>query len=176
MQPFRPPAGIALLLLLASSCVLADSKVYKYRMPDGSLLYTQNRAPAGKLESVIQVASPTPAQVARAQREVAADRALADRLEADRNRGRMVAAENRLRQAADALANAEIALRAGAEPLPGERVGNVNGTSRLNEAYWDRMVALRRSVDEARLRLDVAAADVEAGRLASAPVVGSSGQ
>lgn len=52
------------------------------------------------------------------------------------------------------LAAAEHALKQGRTPLPGERRGNVNGTSRLTPAYFDRVGALENAVAQAREQLD----------------------
>jgi hypothetical protein len=57
-------------------------------------------------------------------------------------------------KAEEALREAEQALANGKEPLPGERTGNVGGTSRLNEKYWDRQRSLEEAVAEARERLN----------------------
>jgi hypothetical protein len=55
------------------------------------------------------------------------------------------------------LRAAKAAQVAGKEPLPGERRGNVNGSSRLTEAYWERQNALNADVAKARKRLNRAA-------------------
>ena len=40
------------------------------------------------------------------------------------------------------------------EPLPGERSGNVGATSRLNEAYFQRVAGLEKAVADAKKELD----------------------
>lgn len=50
-----------------------------------------------------------------------------------------------------ALASAERALNLGRDPLPHERVAG--GAGRLSAAYFERVLALERAVDEARARL-----------------------
>jgi hypothetical protein len=55
-----------------------------------------------------------------------------------------------------ALKNAEAALAAGKEPLPGERTGTVGGGSRLNEAYFARQKSLEDAVAAARKRVEEA--------------------
>lgn len=52
------------------------------------------------------------------------------------------------------LAQSQKALQEGRTPLPGERKGKVGGGSRLDEAYFQRLRGLERSVEQARLRLD----------------------
>jgi hypothetical protein len=59
----------------------------------------------------------------------------------------MVAAENALRRA-------EAAKAAGEEPLPGERLGLVNGKSRLGPDYWARQERLERAVAAAQKRFE----------------------
>jgi hypothetical protein len=41
----------------------------------------------------------------------------------------------------------------GVEPLPGERTGNVDGKTRLNESYWARQRALEKAVSYAERNL-----------------------
>jgi hypothetical protein len=60
-----------------------------------------------------------------------------------------------------ALQKAEEALKAGAEPAEGERLGVVTPPgkrqrSRLSEDYWSRQKQLEQDVDQARRRYDAA--------------------
>ncbi|MGB8433057.1 MAG: hypothetical protein WCE38_02175 [Burkholderiales bacterium] len=50
------------------------------------------------------------------------------------------------------------------EPLPGERTGNANGTSRLNDAYWARQAENEAAVKEAKARRTAAVAARNAAR------------
>jgi hypothetical protein len=52
------------------------------------------------------------------------------------------------------LDNAEQALQEGLTPLPGERLGVVDGHTRLSPAYWARVRGLRLAVEASRDRLD----------------------
>ena len=66
---------------------------------------------------------------------------------------------NRALEAQDArlaLKNAEAARDAGKEPLPGERLGNVGGGSRLSEGYFARQKGLEDAVAAARRRVEEA--------------------
>jgi len=56
--------------------------------------------------------------------------------------------------ARQALQNAQQALQSGLEPLPGERLGIVDGHTRLSPAYWARVQSLRLAVEAARDRVD----------------------
>ena len=62
----------------------------------------------------------------------------------------------RVQSAQKALDEAEAALAAGKEPLPGERIGTAGGASRLTEAYDARQRQLQQAVDKARRDLDTA--------------------
>lgn len=48
------------------------------------------------------------------------------------------------------------ALEAESEPREGERSQNTNGTSRLNENYFNRLAELQKNVDDARTKLEAA--------------------
>ncbi|MCG6873751.1 MAG: hypothetical protein LJE97_01545 [Betaproteobacteria bacterium] len=147
------------LLGLAATPALAQH-VYKYRMPDGTTLYTDSQSGftdqyiKGKLEETLAEPAPAPTEVdaaMRARREAramnASDAAKAQASGADSAYGMLVAARQ-------ALQNAEQALQAGLEPLPGERLGIVDGHTRLSPAYWARVRKLREDVEAARDRVD----------------------
>jgi len=134
--------------------------IYKYRMPDGTILYTDSRSgftdqyTKGKLEETLTEPAPPPEQVDAAMRARRDARNLNTR-DADKAQGSGVdAAYAMVVQARQALHDAEQALQAGLEPLPGERLGIVNGHSRLSPAYWARVDKLRQDVEAARDRLD----------------------
>jgi len=77
---------------------------------------------------------------------------------------RLREADEALRAANAALAQARKQLELGKEPLPGERTGMVNGMSRLNETYWARQAANEAAVKEAEARRDAALAARNAAR------------
>src|ERR1019366_3417330 len=58
--------------------------------------------------------------------------------------------------ALDALKEAQQRREAGVEPLPGERLGNADGGSRLRRSYFERQQALDREVSAAQERLEQA--------------------
>jgi len=58
--------------------------------------------------------------------------------------------------AEQALREAEDRQRRAVEPLPGERLGNVDGHSRLTPDYFARQRAMAAEVEAARARLDEA--------------------
>jgi hypothetical protein len=134
--------------------------VYKYRLPDGTILYTDSqsgytdRYTNGKLEETLIEPTPSPAEVdsaMHARRESRARNSAA--ANATQSTG-IDAAYAMVGDARQALQNAEAALQVGLEPLPGERLGNVDGHTRLSPAYWARVRGLRLNVHATRDRLD----------------------
>ena len=55
-----------------------------------------------------------------------------------------------------ALKDAEARREQGREPLPGERLGTVAGTSRLTEKYFERQAMLEQELERARERCEQA--------------------
>lgn len=158
MKPVRLALALA-LFGLATTPAFAQH-VYKYRMPDGTTLYTDSQSgftdqyTKGKLEETIPEPPPAPEQVgaamhakseARAKNASEAAKAAADGVDAAY--AMVVSARQQLQQA-------EQALQAGLTPLPGERLGLVDGGTRLSPAYWARVDKLRQNVEAARDRLE----------------------
>ena len=150
-----PMLGCALLALMLD-CVSAR-EVYKYRMPDGRIVYSGEVMTQGKLLEVLPPPPASPKQVeseqrAKLQSERAQERAIVKRLES------MDAVEAEIKAAALALEAAKAAAAAGVEPLPGERLGIANkpGRTRMSDDYWRRQRQLERALDAARERLDAA--------------------
>jgi len=75
-----------------------------------------------------------------------------EEMKAARERGD--AKQDQLRQAEEAVRQAEAALANGKEPLPGERIGIAGGGSRLNDVYWERQKKLREDLVKARDNLN----------------------
>jgi ParB-like chromosome segregation protein Spo0J len=137
--------------------------IYKYRMPDGTIMYTDSRSGfsdqyiQGKLEETLTEPAPARDHVDAAMRAHRDARNLNARDAQKAQEGGVDAAYAMMVEARQALQNAEQALQVGLEPLPGERLGLVNGHSRLSPAYWARVDKLRQDVEAARDRLDRAA-------------------
>lgn len=154
----RLQALLPLGAVLAFAMAGADAReVYKYRLPDGRILYTSEVSTTGKLLEVLPEPAPAPRvieseRLAKQKRERdALENAVAKRL----NTRDAIDAE--IKAATRALADAQAAAEADLEPLEGERLGTVRkGKTRLSESYWERQRALRNAVDEARRRLDAA--------------------
>lgn len=161
----RRAAAALCTAALALPAVAADKPVYKYRLPDGGVLYSdQLDRSTGRLEQVLTAApAPAPQQVEAARRAVERELASSERPK-DQRADSVDAASHDVGAARRALADAQAALQRGLEPLPGERRGNVDGRSRLTEAYWARVARLRDDVERARQRLDDATARLQALR------------
>jgi hypothetical protein len=150
-------------ICLAVAPLVAFGTIYKVRMPDGSILFTDSPPPGGKIIEERQ-ATPTPAVAlprpparpasgatgpskpatpAASARPGAAAEAVPQTLEA---------AMAEISDAERELAVARRRLETGLEPLPGERLGTAKGGSRLSPDYERRLAALEREVAEAETR------------------------
>jgi len=156
MQPVRL-ASIALLAALAG---VASAQTYRYVYPDGRVIYSDKPVPGARLQG--EVAPPPPGAAPAAPRE-GAPKPPGDDPVAARLRLRAEADEE-VRQAEQALAQARAQLESGKEPLPGERTGTASGGSRLNEAYDARQRANGQAVAAARARFERAVAARNASR------------
>lgn len=162
MKTVRLALALALLGLAATPAFAQH--IYKYRMPDGTMLYTDNQSGftdqyiKGKLEETIAEPPPAPAQVNAAMHAQSEARAKNASEAAKAAAGGVDAAYAMVVSARQQLQQAEQVLQAGLEPLPGERLGIVDGHTRLSPAYWARVDRLRQAVEAARDRLDRASA------------------
>ena len=127
---------------------MAAQMLYKSTMPDGRIIYGDKPVPgAAKVEE-----SKPDTSKAGIQTVAPGDAAALKRMEQERLKHER--ADERVRTAEKALADAETALAKGEEPLPGERTGTAGGASQLNEAYWKRQKKLKDDVERARLALE----------------------
>ncbi len=150
-----------------------STKIYREITPDGRVVYTDKARKGARIDHTITVepaikgnlwtteAGARPVVPPRAERTpvqrvasipVPGKRKTYDEATSDVIRAEMLLEDARKRQ------------QAGVEPLPGERTGNVNGTSRLNEAYFRRQQALAEDVAAAEEALKKAAAERNALR------------
>jgi len=139
--------GIVALLLVASPALAPADTIFKYQRPDGRIVYSDSTVKGAKRIGVLDLPAPPPA-VPRGPRfssELATTR-----------RAELAAADAEIREATQALRDAEARQKQGVEPLPGERLGMVGGNSRLAESYFDRQQELATEVDMARARLNEA--------------------
>jgi hypothetical protein len=144
-------------LWLSSGAALHAQTLYEWREPGGTVVYSQLRPEDGSsvrtlvLRDLSGPSRTTALRVAvqSAPASLSARRALA-------------VADGRVDRAIDRLQRAERAVRAGQEPLPGERQHLVNGHSRLTRAYFDRISLLENDVTQARAELQAAYAERDA--------------
>ena len=156
--------GCCLGCIAAVAAVPASGDtIYRYRLPDGRVIYVDAPLLQGELQRVLRTERRTPGELwarwARAENQAAQARLLAEPYARERASAYM---EVRRVQAEGAVDRAQRHREAGAEPLPGERVGNFGGGSRLRPEYFVRQDALDRAVMNAQSRLDRARAN-EAG-------------
>ena len=145
---------VMLSLLFLAGRPVGAWEVYRYRMPDGSVVYTHEVSTTGKLEEIIGAPPPDSAQVEQAlrvkrKREDDRINLIASQREADLN---VVVAE--ISNQTTALEAAKQKLKSGLEPGPDERLGTAGGHTLLSPAYWQRVRKLQLAVDNARERLD----------------------
>ena len=141
---------LVLVLLLAASGASAQT-MYKSTMPDGKVIYGEKPAPGA--QRVEMIASPPPKSgitIVTPADKTQVDKRIQQRSTIEN------AKQHELDEARRQLQQAEAALEAGKEPLPGERIGTAGGASRLTDAYWERQKKLEQAVDSARARLDKA--------------------
>jgi hypothetical protein len=152
-----------LLILIGAMALLCgaaptDSQIlYKYTGGDGKIVYSDSPPPKGvAFEKILVDTSKT--GVTPLQRDNAGKSSEIEDFEARARERRVKEAEHDqlmagLQQNYDA---AVAALEAANTPQEGERTQNVNGTSRLNENYFNRIAELQKNVDDARAKLDAA--------------------
>lgn len=140
----------------AASAVTAHAEsLYKWRGKNGVVTYSQT-APQGVDASAVEtvnVTTLTPAQQRAAltllRKDERAGNEYARKLEQSWKH-----VDAKISVALRDLHKAEAALKTGRAPQPGERLGNAGGGSRLTQAYFDRLHALEKKIDQARLALD----------------------
>lgn len=159
---------VAILSALLCAGAAAQDKIYKVRLPDGRILFT-DRPPAGaKILSEREVPPPSPVQPAASgqgdavtplqQRAADAEARLRERAaEVDRAFAAAQAAERELEQAKQALEQ-------GQAPLPGEMIGTARGRVQPSPAYRERIAGLEKAVADAEQKLAKARNDLNAVR------------
>jgi hypothetical protein len=122
--------------------------IYRSTMPDGRVIFGDKPASgAERVETIDPSSRPVNAVPLGSRNEEASQ-------QLELRRQQRAAHQTEIREAEEALRAAKAAQVAGKEPLPGERRGNVNGSSRLTEEYWERQKALKADVAKARKRLN----------------------
>lgn len=151
--------GCLLILGIFDAAEAAGDTIYRYRLRDGRVVYSDRPVIQGEVTRILRTENHSPGELWTrwALSEIQAYEAR-DRHVHDVHRRAMAQSKSRIPVAEQALIRAERAREAGAEPLPGERVGNVNGTSRLRPEYFTRQRILDGTVQDARSNLDRALA------------------
>ena len=143
--------GIVALLLAAGVTGALAQTIFKYQRPDGEIVYSDS--PVEGAERVGQV-DPAPAPAAPQAAQSEAPRRAPDL--AERRSAALDDADARIKAAARALKEAEERQQEGIEPMPGERLGNAGGNSRLAPRYFSRQQDNAADVDAARANLEEA--------------------
>ena len=139
-------------MLLASPYLRAEV-MFEWRETDGTVVYSDQRPTAaqGEITRTLTVKNLSDgnraALVRLGSQTVPAEHPF---------RQMLVNADNTVAQAVTHLQQAESALQRGQVPQPGERSGLVNGHSRLNSTYFERIILLEAQVQEARLKMQSA--------------------
>lgn len=147
------------------------TKAYRQILPDGRVVYSDKLEKGARVDETIEVDPPikgntwstepgTPPRIPPQTRPTPVNRVAsipqpgkaksADEADAEVTRAEMLLEDAKKRQ------------DQGVEPQPGERTGNANGTSRLNEAYKARQRSLAKAVDDARAALKRSIAERDA--------------
>ena len=149
-------AGSWLAVAALGAGSAAAQTLFKSTLPDGKVVYGDKPAPgAVKVEETKPDTSKKGVGPGTSAKDTAARETEAlKRIEQERAKGQ--AAGGNVQAAEQALRDAEAAKAAGAEPLPGERIGTAGGKSRLTEAYFERQKKLEDAVSSARRNLDQA--------------------
>ena len=146
-------------ICLAIAPLVAFATIYKVRMPDGTILFTDS-PPAGA--KVLEQRETLPAAAAPTGHGATPPRATEKGSSASQESGSAAAADRsqcidaamtEIRDAERELAVARRKLEAGREPLPGERLGTAGGRSRLSPEYESRIADLEREVAAADARV-----------------------
>jgi len=145
-----------LLAALALGAAAASAQtLFKSTLPDGKVVYGDKPAPgAVKVEETRPDTSKKGVGPGTSAKDQAAREAEAlKRIEKERAKGQS-ATDSNVQAAEQAWRDAEAAKAAGAEPLPGERIGTAGGKSRLTDAYFERQKKLEDAVTNASRNLD----------------------
>jgi hypothetical protein len=137
------------------------SRVYRQIMPDGKIIYSDKHIKGARIDETIV---PDPANMNTWKSETGKRPVVPPRVESTPvSRLPQVASVSTRKSVDEANANvmkAEMLLedarkkqQNGVEPLPGERTGNANGSSRLNDKYKARQLSLEQDVAEAEAML-----------------------
>ena len=147
-------------ICLAIAPLLAVATIYKVRLPDGTILFTDSPPAGAKVIEERESAAPPPRAPAKAAspatpraRPAPAAPAPESQRAAESPPRTLDAANAEITDAERELAVARRRLEEGREPLPGERTGLAKGGSRLTPEYEARVAGLERDVAAAEERV-----------------------
>jgi len=154
----RLAAYIALLLVACVSASVMAETLYKSTDSRGQVSYSDKPLPGAVKVERVRVEPVDPAISARIEAEREKLRRQADEFQQrERQRERALdEADAEMIAAFDTLKETQRLRESDVEPLPGERLGNVGGATRLAPSYFERQQALEREVSAAQQRLDQA--------------------
>jgi hypothetical protein len=132
--------------------------IYKSTDSRGEVSYSDHPLPGAVKVERVPVEPVDPESAARIEAERERLRRQADEVQQrQRQRGHALEeADAEVIAAIDALKEAQVQREAGVEPLPGERLGDVGGRTRLGPSYVERQQALEREISAAQQRLEQA--------------------
>ena len=149
--------GMLLIALALVATAAQGQAVFRSVMPDGSIVYGDKPAPGAKETKEVSlpppnISKPPPAPPKKSAPATAPGQPAAD------------SADDQVKSAERDLQKAKAALEAGREPQPGERIGTAGGTSRLTDAYFERIKSLENAVAGAQKKLNDALAQRSGAR------------
>ena len=163
--------SLLVAILVGLTCVgaAAQDKIYKVRLPDGRILFTDRPPPGGVIVSereapppAAPAAPPTAAQPGQAgtakDQAAQADARLRERSE------RFESAFAAMQTAERELEAARLALEQGRAPADGEMIATARGRVRPGPAYQERVAELEKAVAAAEQKLARARDDLNALR------------
>lgn len=145
-------------------------KAYRQIMPDGRIVYSDKLVEGARVDETITVDPPTKGNIWSSETGTP-PKIAPQTMQTPVNRVSSIPEPGKRKTPEDADADvirAEMLLddakkrrERGVEPLPGERTGNANGSSRLNDAYKARQKSLAQAVQAAEdaLRKSIAQRD-----------------
>jgi hypothetical protein len=154
LSPFSIRMLAVLSLTLVASVAIAQTTLYKYVGPDGKVVYADKPPPKGtKYETLTPDTRPNGFNPRAANPPPSASEV---NTAIDARRAQQATRDERVTNAQENYNAAVAAMEAAKEPQEGERTQNTNGTSRLNENYFNRLAEFQRKVDDAKAALDSA--------------------
>jgi hypothetical protein len=161
---------VAIFTCLLCAGIAAQTKIYKVRLPDGRILFTDQPPPGAQVISETDAPAPSPepppASAAKRdsqagtlqQRAARTDEQLRDKsAQIDKAFADVQTAERELQ-------GAKQQLEQGRAPLPGEMLGTARGGVRAGPAYQERIAKLEQAVVAAEQKLAKAREELNAVR------------